>query len=186
MRSRKHHKENEYLSHLQADPNNEIKSIIIKIRKFITKLGMLLNKTERNNIRKRLNQIDRQRRNRRQKRRLPDELTKIFNDLQFKKTHRNNAFDSSRYYGLKYLEYKFGDLDDYYKPVLAKESFDGNYQMCTCRGNKEKTMYITEYLQKVKPYFIALIDEKKTFSHKIQLAIANNLIHLTKSDRITL
>ena len=186
MRSRKHHKENEYLSHLQADPNNEIKSMIIKIRKFITKLGMLLNKTERNNIRKRLNQIDRERRNRRQKRRLLDELTKIFNDLQFKKTHRNNAFDSSSYYGLKYLEYKFGDLDHYYKPVLAKESFDGNYQMYTCRGNKERTMYIKEYLQKVKPHFIALIDEKKTFSHKIQLAIANNLIHLTKSDRITL
>ena len=57
--------------------------------------------------------------------------------------------------------------------------------MYTCRGNKEKTMYITEYLQKVKPYFIALTDEKKTFSHKIQLVIANNLIHLTKSDRIT-
>ena len=107
MRSRKHHKENEYLSHLQADPNNEIKSMIIKIRKFITKLGMLLNKTERNNIRKRLNQIDKERRNRRQKRRLLDELT--------------------------------------------KEGFGGNYQMYTCRGNKEKTMYIKEYLQKVKP-----------------------------------
>ena len=92
MRSRKHHKENEYLSHLQADPNNEIKSMIIKIRKFITKLGMLLNKTERNNIRKRLNQIDRERRNRRQKRRSLDELTKIFNDLQFKKNSQKQRF----------------------------------------------------------------------------------------------
>ena len=98
MQSQKHHKENEYLNHLQAEPNNEIKSMIIKIRKFITKLGMLLNKTERNNIRKRLNQIDRERRNRRQKRRLLDELTKIFNDLKFKKTHTKNVFDSSSYY----------------------------------------------------------------------------------------
>ena len=73
MRSQKHHKENEYLTHLQADPNNEIKSMIIKIKKFITKLGMLLNKSERNNIRKRLNEIDRGRPNRRQKRRLLDE-----------------------------------------------------------------------------------------------------------------
>ena len=59
--------------------------MIIKIRKFITELGMLLNKSERNNIRKRLNEIDRERPNRRQKRRLLDELTKIFNDLKFKK-----------------------------------------------------------------------------------------------------
>ena len=69
--------------------------------------------------------------------------------------------------------------------MLAKESFDGNYQMYTCRGDKERTMYITEYLEKVKPYLIALIDEKKTPSHKIQIVIAINLIHLTKSDRIT-
>ena len=57
--------------------------MIIKIRKFITKLGMLLNKSERNNIRKRLNEIDGERPNRRQKRRLLEQLTKIFNDLKF-------------------------------------------------------------------------------------------------------
>ena len=88
MRSQKHHKENEYLTHLQADPNNEIKSMIIKIKKFITKLGMLLNKSERNNIRKRLNEIDRERPNRRQKRRLFGELTKIFNVLSLKESHK--------------------------------------------------------------------------------------------------
>ena len=68
--------------------------------------------------------------------------------------------------------------------MLAKESFDGNYQMYTCRGNTERTMYTAEYLEKVKPYLIALIDEKKTPSHKLQIVIAINLIHLTKSDRI--
>ena len=69
--------------------------------------------------------------------------------------------------------------------MLAKESFDGNYQMYTCRGNRERTMYTADYLEKVKPYLIALIDEKKTPGHKIKLVIAINLIHLTKSDRIT-
>ena len=88
VRSQKHHKENEYLSHLQADSNNEIKSMIIEIRKFITKLGMLLNKSERNNITKRLNEIDRERPNRRQKGRLLDELTKIFNYLKLKQLTR--------------------------------------------------------------------------------------------------
>ena len=32
MRTQKHHKEIEYLSHLQVDPVNEIKSMIIKMR----------------------------------------------------------------------------------------------------------------------------------------------------------
>ena len=77
---------------------------------------MLLNKSERNIIRKRLNEIDRERPNTRQEKRLLDDLTKIFNDLKFKKDHINNAFDSSSYYGLKDLEYTFGDLDDYHKP----------------------------------------------------------------------
>ena len=185
MWTQKHHKETEYLNHLQSEPVNHIKTMIIKIRKFIIKLRVLLNKSEKNNIRERLNEIDRERPNRRQKKRLLDELTKIFNDLKFKKDHINNAWQSSRYYGLTDLEYTFGDLDDYYKPVLAKESFDGNYQMYTCRGDKERTMYINEYLEKIKPFLITLINEKKTSSHKIQLDIAINLIHLTNSDKIT-
>ena len=146
---------------------------------------MLLNKSDRNIIRKRLNEIDRERPNRRQNKGLLEELTKIFNDLKFNKDHINSAFDSSSYYGLKDLEYPFGDLDNCYKPVLAKESFDGNYQMYTCRGDKERNMYINEYLEKIKPYLIVLINEKKTSSHKIQLDIATNLIHSTESDRIT-
>ena len=142
MWSQTHHKEKEYLSHLQADPNNEIKSMIIKIKKFITKLGILLNKSERNNIRKRLNEIERLRPNRAHSRRLLEELTKIFNDLKFKKEHINNVFDCSSYYGLKDLEYTFCDLDDYYKPILAREIFNGNYQMYICRGDQERNMSI--------------------------------------------
>ena len=68
-------------------------------------------------------------------------------------------------------------------PILAKESFEGNYQMCTCRGDKERNMYITNYLEKIKSYLITLIDEKKVTSNKLDIAI--NLIHLTKGDRIT-
>ena len=122
----------------------------------------------------------------RQRRTLLEELTKIFNDLQFERKHINSAFHSSSYYSLKDLEYTFGDLDDYYKPILAKDSSDGNYQMYSCRGDKDKTMYITEYLDKIRSYLFALIDEKKnSSSQKIQLGISIHLIHLTKRGRIT-
>ena len=46
-------------------------------------------------------------------------------------------------------------------------------------------MYITNYLDKIKPYLIPLIDEKKVANNKIQFDIAINFIHLTKSYRIT-
>ena len=152
----------------------------------IIELGMMINKSDRDIIRKRLEEIDKKKPNSRQRRRLLEELTKIFHDLQFKRKQINSAFDSSTYYGLKDLEYTFGHLDDYYKPILSKESFDGNYQMYSCRGDKDKTMYITEYLDKIRSYLFALIDEKKnSSSQKIQLVISINLIHLTKSGRIT-
>ena len=184
MRTQKHHKEKEYLSLLQAEFNNEIKSKTNKVRKVIIELGILLNKGDRDSIRKRFTKIDKETPNRTQKRRLLEELNNILFDLEFKKKHINNAFNSSSSYGLKNLEYIFGNLDDYYMPILAKESFDGNYEMYTCRGDKER-MYITNYLEKIKSYLIALIDEKKTYNQKIQLDIAVNLIHLNKSDRIT-
>ena len=146
---------------------------------------MLLNKSDRDPIRKTLKEIDQETPNRTQQRRLLEELNNILLDLEFKKKYINNAFDSSSYYDLKDLEYTFGDLDDYYKPVLAKENFNGSYQMFTCRWDKERNMYITNYLDKIKPYLIPLIDEKKVANNKIQFDIATNFIHLTKSDRIT-
>ena len=54
MRSKKHHKEAKYLSYLQAEPINEIKSKLNNIRKPIIKLGMMINKSDRDIIRKRL------------------------------------------------------------------------------------------------------------------------------------
>ena len=58
--------------------------------------------------------------------------------------------------------------------------------MYSCRGDKDRIMSISQYLDTVKSYLFALIDEKKnTSSQKIQLVIAVNLIHLTKNDRIT-
>ena len=185
MRTQKHHKEKEYLRLLQADSVNEIKSKTNEIRKVIIEMDMLLNKIDRDITRKRLEKIDKETHNRTQKRRLLEELNNILLDLEFKKKHINNAFDSSSYYGLKDLEYTFGDLDDYYMSILSKGFSGDNYQVYTCRGDKNKDMYITNYLEKVKPYLIALIDKKKISNQKIQLDIAVNLIHLSKSDRIT-
>ena len=83
----------------------------------IIDLGMLINKSDRDSIRKILEQINKWNPSTRQKRKILEELTEIFNDLQLKRKHTNSAFDSSIYYGLKDLEYTFGDLDDYFIPI---------------------------------------------------------------------
>ena len=79
----------------------------------------------------------------------------------------------------------FGDLEDYYMPILAKESFNGNYQFYTCRGDKDRDMPIDVYLSKVTPYLRILINEKKIRDQKIQLDIGINLRHITEDKRIT-
>ena len=67
MRAQKHHNENEYLSLLQSDPINEIKSEINDTKKVVIELGMLLNKSDRDIIRKRLKKISEETPNRTQK-----------------------------------------------------------------------------------------------------------------------
>ena len=87
MRSQKHHKEAEYLSYLQADPSNEIRSKTNKIRMLIIELAMMIDKADRDIIRKRLQEIDKLNPNTRQKRKIPEESSDISNDLQFKRKH---------------------------------------------------------------------------------------------------
>ena len=50
----------------------------------IIELGMMINKSDRDIIRKRLEEIDKKKPNSRQRRRLLEELTKIFHDLHLK------------------------------------------------------------------------------------------------------
>ena len=83
------------------------------------------------------------------------------------------------------MEYALADLDDYYKPILAQEIVDGNDQLYTCRGDKDRDMPIDTYLSKVIPYLKILINEKKITEKKIQLDVGINLIHITDTDEET-
>ena len=147
---------------------------------------MLLDKFDKNEIRKRLIETDRLTSiTRTQKTKLLNELSKIKLNLACKRKHFSFDYGSPDSYGLKDLEYPFGDLDDYDKPILAKKSFNGNYHMLTCRGDKDGNMDISVYLDKVRLYLKALINEQKISDQKIQLDIAINLRHITKNDRNT-
>ena len=69
---------------MQVDPINEIKSKTNEIRKYIIELGMSIYKSDKDIIRKRLNEIDRKTSiNRAEKTKLLNELSKILLDLEY-------------------------------------------------------------------------------------------------------
>ena len=52
--------------------------------------------------------------------------------------------------------------EDYYKPIIAKIAFDGNYIKYESKGDKGKNLSIKQYLNIIKPYLIDIINEHKT------------------------
>ena len=56
-----------------------------------------------------------------------------------------------------------GNIDDadYYKPILAKESFKGNCQYYQIRGDRDSKLSLKQYLCKITPELVELINEKK-------------------------
>ena len=90
--------------------------------------------------------------------------------------------------------------EDYYKPIIAKSAFDGNYIQYESKGDKGKNLSIKKYLNIIKPYLIDIINEHKTHGlvryhsgneswpeetsseWKIQLTMAINFISSKDSD----
>ena len=70
-----------------------------------------------------------------------------------------NDYRDNNYANLQDIEYMFGDLDDYYKPILVQGLFNDNYQRYYSRGNLTRQMPIDNYLNKVIPFIKILIDE---------------------------
>ena len=94
-------------------------------------------------------------------------------------------YRDDNYANLQDIEYLFGELDDYYKPILVQGLFNNNYQRYYCRGDQTRQMSIDTYLDKVIPFIKILINEKKITEQKIQLDIGINYIHITDNKRIT-
>ena len=79
---------------------------------------MLHDKADRIIIKKRLEEIDRMANiSPAKKASLLNELSRILLDLEYKRKYISSAYDSDDYYELKDLEYTFGDLGTYHKPI---------------------------------------------------------------------
>ena len=89
-------------------------------------------------------------------------FTKLEENLS--KTKKYYDYDDLEYRGIRSVRDLF-DLsidEDYYKPIIAKGAFDGNYIQFESKEGKGKNLSIKKYLNITKPYLIDVINEHKT------------------------
>ena len=127
-------------------------------------------------------------------------LTELEENLS--KTKKYYNYDDTEYKGIRNIRDVF-DLSidkNYYKPILTRGAFNGNYIQYKSRGDKAKDLSIKKYLNMIKPYLSDKINDNKTSglerysSHnktwveetpsewKIQLTMAINFISSKDSD----
>ena len=83
-----------------------------------------------------------------------------------------NLFKTKKYYDYDDIEYRgirnardLFDLsidEDYYKPIIVKSAFDGNYIQYESKGGKGKNLSIKKYLNTTKPFLSNIINDHKT------------------------
>ena len=70
------------------------------------------------------------------------------------------------YKGIKDLEHLSEEInDDYYKPILVQSSFNESYKEYESRGDKDKTLSIEQYLNKIIPHLKELINSHKAINN---------------------
>ena len=83
---------------------------------------------------------------------------------------------------IKYL-FEHEEVENYYKSVRVSNLWINNYIKYESNGDRNKTLSVARYLNKVRPYLKVFINNfKKCNSCKIQLAIANTFISSMDND----
>ena len=79
-------------------------------------------------------------------------LVRILNGKEKRSPYDRDDLD---YYGIKDIENVFDEVSEehYYKPILVKSSFKGNYKYYESRGYKEKRLSVKKYLNKITSHF---------------------------------
>ena len=166
--------------------DNEIHSKINDIRLQLFQVSPYMDKKEHSKIRKRLHDKRKITKiNRSLKNKLLKEQNSISIDLKFIYNNMTSDYRDDNYANINDIEYIFGNIDDYYRPVLTSSFFDGSYRRYHFRGDKLCNMSVKSYLDKIIPYLRMLIDENKVYEQKIQLDLSFSMVHISDSRRIT-
>ena len=161
--------------------NNLYDNEISDIRRILSKLRDILTKKNRKEIKVKLYEIEHQRNTSEIEKEKNDEyLRKSVRILNDKEKHSPYDRDDFVYYGIRDMENLFDEAseEDYYKPILVKSSFKGNYKYYESRGDKEKRLSVKQYLNKITPYLYDLINDHRIARRvwKIQINMHVNFI----------
>ena len=96
-----------------------------------------------------------------------------------------NDYRDENYANIDDIEYIFGDIDNYYAPILISSLFNKGYQRYHFRGDKMRNMSVKSYFDKIIPYLRVLIDENKAYEQNIQIDTGFNMEHISDKRRIT-
>ena len=89
--------------------------------------------------------------------------------------------DDLDYFAIRDIENLIGDVDDYYKPILGKNSLKKNYKSYESRGDKDKKLSVKQYFYMIILYLRDLIIDHRTTENnsnewKIQINMSVNCI----------
>ena len=87
---------------------------------------------------------------------------KLERNLSKTKKYYDTEYDTE-YRGIRDAKNLF-DLsidEDYYKPIITNAAFNNNYIQYESKGNKDKILTISEYLDMIRPYLSDIINDHK-------------------------
>ena len=153
--------------------NNFDDNKISNIRRILNRLRDILPKRCRKEIKEKLYEIEHN------KNLLQAEndqyLRKLVRILNNKEKYGLYDRDDFDYYGIRDIENLFDEVSEegYYKPILVKSYFKGNYKYYESRGDKEKRLSVRQYLNKITPHLYDLINDHRIATRvwKIQISM---------------
>ena len=146
--------------------NNLDDEKISEIRRILNRLRYILPKDIERKLQKKLYEIDNNEDlSEAEKEENDDYLRKLIRNLNNKENQSPYDRDDFDYYGRRDIENLFNEVskEDYYKPILIKNSFKGNYKYYESRGDKEKRLSVKQYqyLNKITPHLYDLINDHR-------------------------
>ena len=161
--------------------NNLYDNKISDIRRILNRLRDILPRKYRKEIKDQLYEIEHQRNISEAEKKENDEyLRKLVRVLNDKEKNSPYGQDDLDYYGIRDIPILFGEAneEDYYKPILVKSSFKKNHKFYESRGDKEKRLSVTQYLNKITPHLYDLINDHRIARRvwKIQISMRVNFI----------
>ena len=111
----------------------------------LNRLRNMVTKKDINDIKKKLYDIEKKKNiSNKEKEEIYDYLVNLVKIFDNKEKYKYHDHDDLDYFGIRNIENLFSNVDDndYYKPILVKSCFNGNYKCYESREDKDKKLSI--------------------------------------------